>query len=655
MLKNTLQMRLVVLLSIFSFFSAAVIGSISTYMSASSAVENAFSSNQVITKQVASAVEKFIENDKTLLETMASSSTAYRMEPAAFKEMLLAAKKNNPEFETIYVMDAIGMQITKTTNSALNNKKDKDYFQNAIAGKTYITSSYISQLTNAPTITLSTPIKDSTGKIVGVLAGDVSLQAIGDLAKSISIGKNGYIDVIDQKGVLLAHADADKVKSQESIASAGYVQALLRGEEGSQEGNSSVGENSLITYSPIASYHWGIISYLPKSEVNGMIYHGIFLMGLFLIFVLLIAMGAAAFTAKGIARPLLVLVKGADDIATGNLRDAIQANGVDEVNRLAGSLERMRLDLRKIVQEIMSSSDQVSAASEELTATTEQSTKAITVLADTITDLAAGAETQMGSIAEASVVVENISREIGQVTANTNEMTNVSRQTAAAAEQGTKSVDAVVSQMQVIEKTVESSAASVGKLGERSQMIGQIVETISGIAGQTNLLALNAAIEAARAGEQGKGFAVVAEEVRKLAEQSQAAAKQIADLIIEVQQETEKAVTAMNSGTREVKQGSVVVDAAGQAFHEIVSLIEAVAGKSREMTTALQSVENGRVKIVSSVNAIDAISKTTTGHTQTVSATTEEQAASMQEISNASQDLVRMAESLQSAVQRFKL
>lgn len=144
MLKNTLQMRLVVLLSIFSFFSAAVIGGISTYMSASSAVENAFSSNQVITKQVASAVEKFIENDKTLLETMASSSTAYRMEPAAFKEMLLAAKKNNPEFETIYVMDAVGMQITKTTNSALNNKKDKDYFQNAIAGKTYITSSYIS-------------------------------------------------------------------------------------------------------------------------------------------------------------------------------------------------------------------------------------------------------------------------------------------------------------------------------------------------------------------------------------------------------------------------------------------------------------------------------------------------------------------------------
>lgn len=655
MLKNTLQIRLVVLLSIFSFFSAAVIGGISTYMSASSTVENAFDSNKVITNQLANEVGKFISNDKTLLETMAASSTAYLMEPIAFKEMLLAAKKNNPEFETIYVMNAEGMQITKTTNSALNNKKDKDYFQNAIVGKTYITNSYISQLTNAPTITISTPIKNANGKIVGVLAGDVSLQSISELAKTISIGKSGYIDIVDQNGVLLAHYDEEKVKAQESIAKNSYVQALTEGKAGVQEGISSNGEQSLIAYSPVSTYNWGVISYLPKTEINRTIYHGITLMVVFLIFVLLVAATTAAFTAKGVAGPLLTLVKGADDIATGNLRDTIQANGVDEVNRLAISLERMRIDLRKIVQEIMSSSDQVSAASEELTATTEQSTKAITVLADTITDLAQGAERQTYIISDASSVVERISTEIGQVALNTNSMTKVSEHTAVAAANGSKFVSAVVSQMEVIEKTVESSAESVGKLGERSQMIGQIVETISGIAGQTNLLALNAAIEAARAGEQGKGFAVVAEEVRKLAEQSQSAAKQIAGLIIEVQQETEKAVTAMNNGTREVKLGSTVVDSAGQAFNEIVKLVDEVSVKAKDMSLSLDQMETGRKQIVTSVEEIDAISKTTAGHTQTVSATTEEQAASMQEISNASQDLVKMAEDLQSAVQRFKL
>ena len=161
MIKNTLKARLTVLLAIFSFFAALVVGSVSTYMSATATIENTSSSNQNITVQIANEIEQFVNNDKTLLETLALSPTAYSMEASAFKEMILAAKKNNPEFETIYVMTPTGMQIAKTTNSSLNNKADKDYFRNAIQGHTYITDSYISQLTNAPTITISAPIKDA--------------------------------------------------------------------------------------------------------------------------------------------------------------------------------------------------------------------------------------------------------------------------------------------------------------------------------------------------------------------------------------------------------------------------------------------------------------------------------------------------------------
>ncbi|WP_371363682.1 methyl-accepting chemotaxis protein [Sporomusa rhizae] len=209
--------------------------------------------------------------------------------------------------------------------------------------------------------------------------------------------------------------------------------------------------------------------------------------------------------------------------------------------------------------------------------------------------------------------------------------------------------------MAQIEETVRNSAQVVAKLGERSKEIGQIVDAISGIAGQTNLLALNAAIEAARAGEQGRGFAVVAEEVRKLAEQSQEAAKKIAGLIGEIQGDTDKAVASMNDGTREVNVGADVVNAAGVAFREIIDMVSQVSSQIKEISAAIQQMASGSQQIVGSVKKIDDLSKSSAGEAQNVSAATEEQLASMEEIASASQALAQLAQDLQVAVARFRV
>jgi len=359
---------------------------------------------------------------------------------------------------------------------------------------------------------------------------------------------------------------------------------------------------------------------------------------------------------KIISAPLRTMVLVCKDLAMGDFRDKPRrVIRKDEIGQVADALTDMRTDIRILMKHINESSEQLAASSEELTASADQSAQAANQVAQSITDVAHDAEEQLSEAEGASAVVEQMSANIQQVAVNANEVSDQSVQAANKATEGNKSVDKAINQMANIEQTVAASAQVVSKLGERSKEIGQIVETISGIAGQTNLLALNAAIEAARAGEQGRGFAVVAEEVRKLAEQSQDAAKKIATLIGEIQGDTDKAVMAMNDGTREVKVGAEVVNASGKAFQEIADMINKVSDQTKGISTDIEHMAIGGQIIVESVKQISELSKKTSGEAQTVSAATEEQSASMEEIASSSQALAHLAMNLREAVSKFKI
>lgn len=375
--------------------------------------------------------------------------------------------------------------------------------------------------------------------------------------------------------------------------------------------------------------------------------------------ILLVGLSIGAVSAILIVRPILASlrqgVEYAESMAQGVFNKQLTVQSTDEIGMLLQSLSSASVNLRSLIKQVASSAESVAASSEELTAGAEQSALAANQVATTIEEVAQGAELQTRAVHATAITVDQMSVTIGQVAANAKAVTSVAEKTASAAKQGDEAIDAATNQMVSIERSVSSSAQVVAKLGERSTEIGQIVDTISGIAGQTNLLALNAAIEAARAGEQGRGFAVVAEEVRKLAEQSQEAAKQIASLISEIQIETGNAVSAMDSGNREVKVGAEVVNHAGVAFKEIVSLVSEVSAQISGISASIQQMSDGSQQIVASVRDIDRISKDAAGQTQTVSAATEEQSASMEEIAASSQALARMAEELQAATRKFSI
>ena len=223
------------------------------------------------------------------------------------------------------------------------------------------------------------------------------------------------------------------------------------------------------------------------------------------------------------------------------------------------------------------------------------------------------------------------------------------------AQSGSKDVSNAVNEIKNIEVASNRTGLLVGKLGERSKEIGLFVATISGIAGQTNLLALNAAIEAARAGEQGRGFAVVAEEVRKLAEQSAEAAKQISTLITEIQRDTDEAVKGVNEAGVLVKHGTDVVSNAGATFSAIVGKVLEVSEQIRQTAQAVDQVANGSQRIVTSVEEIDGAAKKTAGQAENISAAAEEQSAGMEEIASSSRALAQLAQEMNLAISKFRI
>ena len=380
----------------------------------------------------------------------------------------------------------------------------------------------------------------------------------------------------------------------------------------------------------------------------------LFTSGLIIVVLLGVAM-VAWYISRKISTPILELSSIVREIATGDLRKTLHVDAKDEIGELGKAVNVMTRDLRSLIKDLAISAEQLAASSEELTASAEQSAQASNQVAGSIVEVAEGADIQLQAANKAKMIMESLSSGIKEIADNTITIVQTTEKASAAAQQGGNAIMDAKNQMTCIENSVKNSSRVVASLGERSKEIGQIVNAISGIAGQTNLLALNAAIEAARAGEQGRGFAVVADEVRKLAEQSQEAAKQISTLITAIQVDTASAVTAMSDETQQVKYGTEVVDKAGQTFDEIVNLVQHMSTQIRDVSGEIKQMTASNQSMVLLVNEIDNISKNTADQTQNVSSATEEQSASTQEIASSSHALSKMAGQIQSAISKFKV
>ena len=374
-----------------------------------------------------------------------------------------------------------------------------------------------------------------------------------------------------------------------------------------------------------------------------------------LIIVVVLSVITLVLLLRSIKNSVDTILEGARHIAAGDLRSKIMLDGDDEFAHIAHQFNTMVESMQKMIRKIKATATDVAGSSEELTANANQSAQVTQNVAQSITEVAEAAEKQMSIVTKSSATIDDFQHGLEEVITNQRHAREQTQATAQKATEGNSFVQSTVEQMNSIAQTVQQTGEIVGKLGERSKEIGNIVEIISNISGQTNLLALNAAIEAARAGEHGRGFAVVAEEVRKLAEESQNASQKISDLIQSIQEETSQAVASMEEGRREAEKGKENVTATGESFSEILSMIGDVKKASLAVSERVLQLREDMNTIVDGMGEVDTSAKGIGSESQNVSAATEEQAAGMEEIASSSRSLANMANDLQTETDKFKV
>lgn len=381
---------------------------------------------------------------------------------------------------------------------------------------------------------------------------------------------------------------------------------------------------------------------------------------------LALGLGLALYISRKISQPANLIAQTALRVADGDLSvQELQVNSKDEIRDIAAAFNKMVANLRSMTAEINEASQSVATTSKELSANADLASNATQHAANAIEQISLGSDQQSTNVMETVHVVEQVSRAIEQIASGAqvqstsisttinmmNDMVKdievmsdeartvqqVSQQNGAIAANGGELVKNTVSGMLKVKEAVFKTAQKIRELGDHSQKIGEIIQVIDEIAEQTNLLALNAAIEAARAGEQGKGFAVVADEVRKLAEKSGSATKEIAKIITDIQQETKIAVESMAIGTREVEKGVDLASEAGKYLADIATGVHTTGENVHKITELINGVLNSSRKVSEAVNQVVAISLENTEATREISTATLQVNSSMQNISSISQ------------------
>jgi len=556
-------------------------------------------------------------------------------------EKMADVQKNYEMFETVVLFDKNGEAIASGTPEAIGKLKvsDRDFFQQSVKGKFFISEVIISRVTGNPIVTISAPVVQQDSVIDGVLTVSVNVSTLNRIfIAPIRIGKSGYA-FIHKNGLVIAHPDAQKIMKH-NIRDSVYGKKILETDTGLIT-YYDAGREEMAAFSKIAENNWSVVVVANADEltspakkirmINVLItFAMIAIMGIF-VFLLAgsvtrplgaepdilsevarrIAEGETGFGLQekntdftGVYRNMMQMSESlekkamlAEQIAEGDLRGEVLV--ISDRDVLGKSLEKMSRNLRKLLREVRNAADQVAEGADQIAGSSQS--------------LSEGTNEQASSL-------EEITSSLVQISSQTRSNAENASRAMTLAEKARKTAGFGKQEM-------ENMISAMNGISESSRSVAKIIKVIDEIAFQTNLLSLNAAVEAARAGRYGKGFAVVAGEVRSLAGRSSHAAKDTAELI-------ESALEKVENGNSIALQTAKALEKIVESSVQMADLINEIAAASDEQARGIEQVSQG-------LNQVDQV-------TQNNAATAEQTASSATELS-------AQADGLRKTLARFRL
>ncbi|OCS91076.1 methyl-accepting chemotaxis protein [Caryophanon latum] len=361
------------------------------------------------------------------------------------------------------------------------------------------------------------------------------------------------------------------------------------------------------------------------------------------------------FIARMVTVPLQQLREQLLFVEQGNFTVQGTYESKDEIGQLMMSFNKTFETLRDVVAKVKVSSEHVDNTSQELMANVEHSTTAADHVVASIQEIAAGSEQTRDRLAQNAIVIDRVATGFSTIRHNITEVERLVATALNEAREGSSIVDENVEQMQSIKQSIQRSNNVIQTLSNQVGEVDEILKVIDGISQQTNLLALNAAIEAARAGEHGKGFAVVADEVRKLAEQSIGATKSVASILSNIKEDTAQSVSIMNVVLNEAESGLVATDNTSKKFDDILTNTSEVSPVLHVAKASIEEIVSDFDSFKGSADTILHVSLRNAQNSEMVSAASEQQAATLEDMTESSRVLANVATELNDVVKKFTI